>query len=106
MNKELLILEFQQQDVLAYEKLYKTYCKSISGVLNTIVKDAEATEEITQNVFLKAWNCAASYSSSKDRFFTWLLNIARNAAIDYTRSKKHKQSQQNQTTDFLEAILE
>jgi RNA polymerase sigma-70 factor (ECF subfamily) len=69
MNKELLILEFQQQDVLAYEKLYKTYCKSISGVLNTIVKDAEATEEITQNVFLKAWNCVASYFLKQRSFF-------------------------------------
>ena len=60
MNKEILILQFHQQDVQAYEKLYNAYCKSISGVINTIVKDAEVTEEITQDVFLKAWNNAAS----------------------------------------------
>lgn len=106
MNQELLILQFQQQDLQAYEKLYNAYCKSISGVINTIVKDVEVTEEITQDVFLKAWNNAASYSPNKGRFFTWLLNIARNAAIDYTRSKKYKQSQQNQTSDFFVDILE
>jgi len=106
INQELLILQFQQKDVQVYEKLYNAYCKSIAGVINTIVKNPEVTEEITQDVFLKAWNNAASYSPSKGRFFTWLLNIARNAAIDHTRSKNFKQSKQNQTTDFFVDILE
>ena len=40
------------------------------------------------------------------RFFTWMLKIARNSAIDYTRSKKFKQSKQNLNADFLVDILE
>lgn len=106
MDQEQLILQFQQQDVQAFEKLYNAYCKSISGVINTIVKNPEATQEITQDVFLKAWNNASTYCPSKGRFFTWLLNIARNAAIDHTRSKNFKQSKQNQTSDFFVNILE
>jgi len=35
-----------------------------------------------------------------------LLNIARNAAIDYTRSKKFKQTKQNLNADFFVDILE
>ncbi len=106
MNQELLILQFQKKDVKAYEKLYNLYCDSISGVVNNIVKNDDVTQEITQDVFIKAWNKADTYSAKKGRFFTWLLNIARNAAIDYTRSKKFKQSKQNLNADFFVDILE
>lgn len=106
MNQEELILKFQKKDSIAYEKLYNMYCDSISGVVNTIVKNDEITQEITQDVFIKAWNKSATYSSKKGRFFTWLLNIARNAAIDYTRSKKFKQTKQNLNADFFVDILE
>ena len=106
MNLELLILQFQKKDVKAYEKLYNMYCDSISGVVNTIVKNNDVAQEITQDVFIKAWNKADTYSSKKGRFFTWILNIARNAAIDYTRSKKFKQSKQNLSADFFVDILE
>jgi RNA polymerase sigma-70 factor (ECF subfamily) len=106
MNQELLILQFQKKDVKAYEKLYTMYCDSISGVIHNIVKNNDVTQEITQDVFIKAWHKADSYSPKKGRFFTWLLNIARNAAIDYTRSKKFKQAQQNLNADFLVDILE
>ena len=106
MNQEQLILQFQKKDVKAYEKLYSLYCDSISGVVNNIVKNDDVAQEITQDVFIKAWNKADTYSAKKGRFFTWLLNIARNAAIDYTRSKKFKQSKQNLNSDFFVDILE
>ena len=106
MNQELLILQFQKKDVKAYEKLYAMYCDSISGVVNNIVKNDDVAQEITQDVFIKAWHKADTYSAKKGRFFTWLLNIARNAAIDYTRSKKFKQSKQNLNADFFVDILE
>ena len=101
-----LILQFQQKNVKAYEKLYNFYCDSISGVVYNIVKNNDVAQEITQDVFIKAWNKADTYSAKKGRFFTWLLNIARNAAIDYTRSKKFKQSKQNLNADFFVDILE
>lgn len=105
MDQELLILQFQQKDVKAYEQLYNMYCDSVAGIINTIVKNNDIVEEITQDVFIKAWNNAESYSAKKGRFFTWLLNIARNAAIDYTRSKKFKQSKQNLNSDFFVDII-
>jgi RNA polymerase sigma factor (sigma-70 family) len=105
-NLDELITQFQQKNIKAYEKLYTMYCKSISGVVNTIVKNDDVAQEITQDVFIKAWNKSDSYSAKKGRFFTWILNIARNAAIDHTRSKKFKQSKQNLNSDFFVDILE
>jgi RNA polymerase sigma-70 factor (ECF subfamily) len=105
-NLDQLISQFQNKNVRAYEKLYNMYCNSISGVVQTIVKNDDVAQEITQDVFIKAWNKSDSYSAKKGRFFTWILNIARNAAIDYTRSKKFKQSKQNLNSDFFVDILE
>ena len=105
MDSELLILQFQQKDMSAFEKLYNMYCNSIHGVVNNIVRNEDIAQEITQDVFIKAWNNASSYSPKKGRFFTWLLNIARNAAIDHTRSKSFKTSKQNLDAQFFVDII-
>jgi DNA-directed RNA polymerase specialized sigma24 family protein len=52
-NLDQLITQFQQKDIKAYEKLYTMYSKSISGVVNTIVKNDDVAQEITQDVFIR-----------------------------------------------------
>ncbi|MGH1384251.1 RNA polymerase sigma factor [Kordia sp.] len=101
MELETLIIKFQQKDAKAFESLYEMYSESIFGVINTIVKNDDIATEVLQDVFIKAWNKSDSYTPKKGRFFTWLLNIARNAAIDKVRSKSYKNTQQNQDIDFF-----
>ena len=76
------------------------------GVILNIVRDNDIAEEVMQGVFIKAWHNAETYSTEKGRFFTWILNISRNAAIDKTRSKNFKNSKQNLNSDFFVDILE
>lgn len=45
-------------------------------------------EEVLQDVFLKIWDKIESYNPAKGKLFTWMLNIARNQAIDKTRSRE------------------
>ena len=85
MQLDLLVDQFKKKDPLAFEKLYGMYSENICGVINTIVKNDALAQEICQDVFIKIWNNCESYNSSKGRFFTWILNIARNAAIDEIR---------------------
>lgn len=106
MQLELLVEKFQQKDEKAFETLYNMYSDSMQGVIYNIVRDSDIAEEVMQDVFIKAWHNADSYSSKKGRFFTWILNIARNAAIDKTRSKAFKKSKQNLDSDFFVDILE
>lgn len=106
MELDKLIEKFQQKDAKAFESLYTMYNDSIFGVIHTIVKNEDIATEILQDVFVKAWNKADNYNASKGRFFTWLLNIARNAAIDKTRSKSFKNAQQNLDLDFFVHSIE
>ena len=48
---------------------------------------------------MKVWKNSGAYDKTKGRLFTWLLNIARNAAIDATRSKRNKAEMKNQSLD-------
>src|SRR5690606_27373993 len=106
MQLEELITQFQKKDEKAFEALYKMYSKSMQGVIYNIVRDHDIAEEIMQDVFIKAWNNASSYSAEKGRFFTWILNIARNAAIDKTRSKAFKNSKKNLDAEYFVDILQ
>lgn len=106
MQLELLISKFQEKDEKAFEELYHMYGDSMHGVIYNIVRDHDIAEEVMQDVFIKVWNNASSYSAEKGRFFTWILNIARNAAIDKTRSKAFKNSKKNLNSEYFVDILE
>lgn len=106
MQLEELVNQFKNKDVKAFETLYEMYYKSVQGVVFNIVREQEEAEEIAQDVFIKAWNNAESYSAEKGRFFTWIINIARNAAIDKTRSKNFKNNSKNLDAQIFVDILE
>ncbi len=83
----------QEGIALAYDK----FSAALFGAILKIVPNHELAEEVLQDVFVKVWRSRDSYDENKGRLFTWLINIARNTAIDYTRLKSF--SQKNQELD-------
>ncbi|MEX0289803.1 MAG: RNA polymerase sigma factor [Flavobacteriaceae bacterium] len=106
MDLDALVRRFQKKDIIAFENLYEMYWDNICGVVYTIVSNKSLAEEITQDVFAKVWNNSDNYNPSKGRFFTWILNIARNAAIDEVRSKSYKNQKRNLSANYFVGILE
>ena len=106
MQQDGLILELQNGNQKAFERIYELYSESVYGIIYSIVNDQKIAEEILQDVFMKIWDNASSYNSTKGRFFTWILNIARNASIDQLRSKSHKNRQKNLKAENFVDILE
>lgn len=105
MQLETLVEKFKQKDSAAFEKLYNMYAENICGVINTIVKNDSRANELCNDVFVKVWEKSHMYNSSKGRFFTWILNIARNTAIDELRSKSYKKDKKNLSVDYFVGIL-
>ncbi len=103
---DLLIEKFLQKDPTSFEKIYQLYSESLFGVINSVLHNQEVAEEVLQDTFVKIWNNSDKYNPKKGRFFTWMLNIARNAAIDKTRSKAFKNQKKNHTAEFFVDILE
>ena len=88
-----LIASLRKKDDEAFSYLYEHYSGALYGVIKQIVGDAELGNDVLQETFVNIWRRIDSYDESKGRLFTWMLNVARNAAIDKTRSKGFQQSQ-------------
>ncbi len=94
-----LIALLKQQDETGFRYLYDNYSAALNGIILQIIPDQEQASDVLQEVFVNIWRRIDSYDSSKGRLFTWMLNIARNAAIDMTRSKAYQNSQKNRELD-------
>lgn len=106
MQQDHLIAQLQKGNEKAFERIYHLYSKNTYGIIYSIVHDEKIAEEILQDVFLKIWNHSSSYDPDKGRFFTWVLNIARNSSIDKTRSKDFKNRKLDLKSDHFTDILE
>ena len=88
-----LVASLRKKDDEAFSYLYEHYSGALYGVIKQIVGDAELSNDVLQESFVNIWRRIDSYDETKGRLFTWMLNVARNAAIDKTRSKGFQQSQ-------------
>lgn len=88
-----LVASLRSKEEEAFSYLYEHYSGALYGVIKQIIGDVELSNDVLQETFVNIWRRMESYDESKGRLFTWMLNIARNAAIDKTRSKGFQQSQ-------------
>jgi RNA polymerase sigma factor (sigma-70 family) len=87
-----LVAALRRKDDGAFGYLYDHYAGTLYNVVRQIVDDADTSSDVLQEAFVNIWRKIDLYDESKGRLFTWMLNIARNAAIDKTRSKGFQQS--------------
>ena len=96
LTEEELVLALKNREKIAVEALYDMYSSSLYGVISRIITDTATAEDVLQETFVKIWHSFSSYSTEKGRLFTWMVNIARNLAIDKIRSKDYKNQNKNQ----------
>ncbi|HSY76072.1 MAG TPA: sigma-70 family RNA polymerase sigma factor [Bacteroidia bacterium] len=89
ITEEELVASLKSGDSGSLSVLYDNYSAALLGVIFRMVDDKEAAEDILQEVFIKVWKKISSYDRTKGKLFTWLINIARNAAIDSMRVKDY-----------------
>ncbi|MEJ5106909.1 RNA polymerase sigma factor [Chryseobacterium sp. MYb328] len=101
-SEEELIVLLKEKNENGFHYLYDHYSGALYGIVLRIVQSKEYTEEVIQDVFVKIWNSIHQYDASKGRFYTWMINIARNTAIDYLKSKGFQNELKNQSLpDFV-----
>lgn len=100
LSEEELIEALREQKKIGYDALYTMYSAALYGVISRIVLIDEVAEDVLQETFIRIWNSFPSYDPSKGRLFTWMMNLARNIAIDKIRSRGYKNSVKNQDIDL------
>jgi RNA polymerase sigma factor (sigma-70 family) len=95
----VLLSAVQNGDQDAFAKLYDQYSAAIHGVVLRIVGSNDMAEEVLQDAFVKIWRASRSYDATKGRAFTWMVNIARNTAIDLVRTAQYRNNDGIRTLD-------
>lgn len=85
-----LMVDVQNGDRRAFEKLYNETCGLLFSVSHRLVQDRQIAEEIIQEAYILAWEKAVKFQHEKGTVVTWLATITRNLSIDYLRKKQLK----------------
>lgn len=101
MTEEALTQLLHTQAERAVSPLLARYGDALYGVVLRMVGSAETAEDLMQEVFVKVWKNGGAYDPQKGKLFTWLLNIARNTAIDHLRLVKNQKRRQSISLDDL-----
>ncbi|WP_235971277.1 sigma-70 family RNA polymerase sigma factor [Palleronia pontilimi] len=83
-----MILAVADQDRTAFLSLYDATSAKLFGVCLRVLKDRGDAEDVLQDVFIKIWRNADRYKANGLSPMTWLITVARNAAIDRVRTRK------------------
>lgn len=97
--EEALVSLLQSKDERGFSILYDNYSSALYGVVLKIVRSEEIAADVMQDAFVKIWKNIEAYNRTKGTLFTWILNVARNTAIDRIRSQEFQNSQRNQDLD-------
>lgn len=88
INEHDLVSRAQQGDAEAYGDLYEHYLDTIYRYVYYRVQNRQDAEDLTETVFLKAWQNLPTYRIGKTPFIAWVYRIAHNMVIDHHRTHK------------------
>ncbi|MDA1334785.1 MAG: sigma-70 family RNA polymerase sigma factor [bacterium] len=83
-----LVQKAKGGDSAAFDDLYRQFMTPIFRFVFIRVRNRADAEDLTQTVFVKAWNALPRFDDREERFLAWLYTIARNSIIDHWKKKK------------------
>ncbi|HEX2988217.1 MAG TPA: sigma-70 family RNA polymerase sigma factor [Chloroflexota bacterium] len=83
-----LVQRASQGDGEAFGKLYDRYLDVVYRYVYYKVGNSAEAEDLTSQLFMKAWEAMPRYQLREIPFSHWLMRLARNAVIDYYRTRK------------------
>jgi RNA polymerase sigma-70 factor (ECF subfamily) len=72
----------------AFSALYDATAARVFGLVRRLLVDAAQAEEVTQDVFLEAWQTAARFDPERGAAIPWLLTLAHRRAVDRVRASQ------------------
>lgn len=86
-----LVHRSQAGEFVAYEELVRRYHGKIYGLVYSMVSCREDAEDVTQEVFVKAWK-ALGHFREQSGFYTWIYRIALNRTINFRKRRNRRQT--------------
>jgi len=86
-DDKVLVRRCREGDIKAFEVLLDRYQKPIYNVALRMVNNTDDAADLTQSVFVKAYEKLSSYNEHY-KFFSWLYKIAVNTSLNFLEQKK------------------
>jgi RNA polymerase sigma-70 factor (ECF subfamily) len=90
---QTLISRIAAGDERAIEVFYERYKRLVFSLTRHILREADLAEEVTLEVFFSVWTQAPGFRAERASVKTWLVSIARHAAIDRLRRRSSRPDQ-------------
>lgn len=82
------IVALKRGEIDALHYLYVRYADDVYGIVRSMVRDHHEAEDISQGIFAKLPRVIGRYEERDVPFAAWISRVARNAALDYLRSRR------------------
>ncbi|MGH9620132.1 MAG: sigma-70 family RNA polymerase sigma factor [Bryobacteraceae bacterium] len=96
--------QLRKRDPKALGAAYDRYGKPAYSLFLRITRDPNAAEDLVQELFIRVWNRAREFDAQRGAFGVWILSIARNMAIDHTRSADVKFAARLRSLDHVDPL--
>jgi len=93
-----LVARIRAGDQQAMSELYDRYAKVVYAVALRVLQNAEAAEDVVQDVFLQLWRNPDAFDASRGSMAAWLAVISRHRSIDRLRRRRPQ-------TDIEECVI-
>ncbi|MES2200760.1 MAG: sigma-70 family RNA polymerase sigma factor [candidate division FCPU426 bacterium] len=88
----LLVERITKGDESALDELMAHWSRPVYSLALRILGNPSQAEEVTQDVFFKAWKSAAVFEDKRGAFSSWILTMTHHAAIDSMRRSRTRGS--------------
>lgn len=100
INGADLVRRARSGDGVAWEEIVSAYSRRIFNLAYRFTSNAEAAEDLTQEVFIRIYRTLDQYDAKQGDLSNWLMRLARNLVIDDYRHRQR--NPQNTMADAVD----
>ena len=89
-DEAMLVQKAIGHDASAFGRLYDMHIDRVYRHIYYRVGNQADAEDLTQQVFLKAWQAIGRYKKMASPFIAWLMTISHNLVVDFYRTRKDR----------------
>lgn len=89
-DEAMLVRKAIGHDASAFGRLYDMHIDRVYRHIYYRVGNQADAEDLTQQVFLKAWEAIGRYKKMASPFIAWLMTISHNLVVDFYRTRKDR----------------
>lgn len=93
-----LIMAIGAGETAALERIYDLHSPMVYALLLRLLGNPEDAQEVLQEVFIQAWQRAATFDARRGNEIAWLISMARSRGIDRLRSRRTRTNRESEAS--------